>query len=482
MIEAVATTRRGEARTYEEWSAAARAEDERLGGAAWRRVDSSRHYDYRLIRSRLDELRRIRECKDPHRLFFYLHEGVHGNMGNMGSSTLYSHAKFGTKNLITEYIHELVDAFDEIALVDEDEISFAEKLEFFTRASSCFGHAALMFSGAGSLGPFHLGVARALVQQGLLPKVLSGASAGAFVVALLGTHTDEQLEEYFDSDDYSRLFDQSGTSAEPGQRISESHLHGMVAELIPDITFEEAFDLTGRKINISVSPNELYQRSRMLNGVTSPNVFIREAVIASCAIPGVFPPVTLAAKNAEGERQDYNKSLKWIDGSVTDDQPSERLARLYQANFFIASQTNPVVLWALRDKGWENSLPGRLWDVYRSATKEWFRATYPFAMALTRNAYPLNVVTRFGYAVATQDYTADVNIMPEQRFWDPRKLLSVLSEKETLALVQEGERATWPKIEMIRNCSLISLKLDRLLVEMQERIEESAIPRLVAVG
>ena len=39
----------------------------------------------------------------------------------------------------------------------------------------------------------------------------------------------------------------------------------------------------------------MQQRSRLLNATTSPNALIREAVLASCAIPGMFPAVTLAA-------------------------------------------------------------------------------------------------------------------------------------------------------------------------------------------
>ena len=35
------------------------------------------------------------------------------------------------------------------------------------------------------------------------------------------------------------------------------------------------------------------QKSRLLNAIASPNVLIRSAVMASCAIPGVFPPVVM---------------------------------------------------------------------------------------------------------------------------------------------------------------------------------------------
>ena len=251
------------------------------------------------------------------------------------------------------------------------------------------------------------------------------------------------------------------------QQIGRGDLQAAIEAQLPDMTFEEAFQHTGRKINISVSPSEVHQSSRLLNAVTSPNVCIREAVMASCAVPGVFPAVTLMAKNARGDRLPYVASRKWVDGSIADDLPAKRLARLYGVNHFITSQTNPMVLWALRDSAGDDNLTSRLIDVYQTATKEWLKATYPFAMTLVKRAYPLNVYVRMAYSVVMQDYTADINIIPKQRLWDPSKLLSVLSADETRRLISEGEASTWPKIEMIRNCTLIGRTLDRILEALE---------------
>jgi predicted acylesterase/phospholipase RssA len=51
-------------------------------------------------------------------------------------------------------------------------------------------------------------------------------------------------------------------------------------------TFQEAFDRTGRIINITVAPMNRYDPPRLLNYLTAPHVCIWSAVIASCAIPG----------------------------------------------------------------------------------------------------------------------------------------------------------------------------------------------------
>ena len=451
-----------EAETYEEWKQAALAHDERSGAARWKAEERSSRYGYARVRRRLDRLQELRNADDPHELLFYLNEGIHGNMDGIGKPALYSEAKFGTKDLINTYVSELDDAIEQIAATSDDVIPFADKLDFFRRASHCYGRSALMLSGGGSLGPFHLGVTKALFEQDLVPTVLSGSSAGSFVAAVLGTHTNDDLAALL-ADDNTVYF----SPAPAGQRMTIEDVQATIDRLIPDMTFQEAFERTGRKINISIAPSRLHQASRLLNAITSPNVFIREAVLASCAIPGIFPPVMLMARDAQGGRKPYLPASRWVDGSVSDDLPAKRLTRLYGVNHFMTSMINPLVLWSVRDSDWNGSIVSRVWDIYQRASKELLRATYPMTMNAVRNIYPVNMAVRMWYGVVTQDYTADINIIPRQRFWSPGMLLSILTEDQNRNLVKEGERSTWPRIEMIRNCTRISRTLDRILEDFE---------------
>ena len=59
-----------DATSYAEWKHAAQAHDERTGAAAWRRVDESRRYDYRVIRRRLEEIRQLKAAGDPHQILY----------------------------------------------------------------------------------------------------------------------------------------------------------------------------------------------------------------------------------------------------------------------------------------------------------------------------------------------------------------------------------------------------------------------------
>ena len=60
----------------------------------------------------------------------------------------------------------------------------------------------------------------------------------------------------------------------------------------------------------------------------------------------------------------------------------------------------------------------------------------------------------------------DITILPDTRVFNPLKLLSHRSVDEIMQLIEMGERATWPKIEMIRIQTKISRKLDYILRDL----------------
>lgn len=69
---------------------------------------------------------------------------------------------------------------------------------------------------------------------------------------------------------------------------------------IGEETFQEAFDRTGRIINITVAPLNHYEPPRLLNYLTAPHVCVWSAAAASCAIPGLFDSISLVVKEADG--------------------------------------------------------------------------------------------------------------------------------------------------------------------------------------
>ena len=471
------------AESYEEWKKAAIEHDEESGAARWKNSDPSTRYDFVSIRSRLDHLRKLRARQDDKGLLFALNEGIHGNMGGMGASPLYGKAKFGTKNLIEDYVEEIALALEHLASPEVDSISFADKLDFFQRANHCFGRSALMMSGSGTLLYFHLGVAKALWSEGLLPDIISGSSGGALIGSIVCASSDEELDELLDPEALPALDDPSGVinrfvSILRTERITAADIWEVLEEFLPDCTFEEALRHTGRHMNVSVAPAENHQKSRLLNADTSPNVFMREAVLASTAIPGFFPSVVLMAKNDQGERQAYHSSRKWVDGSLSDDLPAKRLARLYGVNHYIVSQTNPYVIPFIDTTKRKSDTVSELKYALIDTARTWINAGAAILEKPIGVIPEVQQLTSSALSIINQSYVGDITISPLKKLHNPLRALSWRTREEIRDLMEEGERATWPRIERIRVQTRISRTLGPILHQYEDlHIEEFGAPR-----
>lgn len=118
------------------------------------------------------------------------------------------------ESLLSAYIDEVEKAMEYIR--ETPDISNEEKKRFFKSANTNLGTSALCLSGGASFGycmhpcsfktetndqgsvhPLldHFGVVKAFIDQNLLPRVISGTSAGGLVAALICTYTDEELKE-----------------------------------------------------------------------------------------------------------------------------------------------------------------------------------------------------------------------------------------------------------------------------------------------
>jgi TAG lipase/steryl ester hydrolase/phospholipase A2/LPA acyltransferase len=76
--------------------------------------------------------------------------------------------------------------------------------------------------------------------------------------------------------------------------------------------FQEAFNRTGRILNITVSPTNRSDPPRLLNYLTAPHVLVWSAAVASSSLPGVFEANRLLVKDADGsERYESNTSVRF---------------------------------------------------------------------------------------------------------------------------------------------------------------------------
>lgn len=460
------------AANYAEWKEIAQEHDRLSGAEAWKHVDRSPFYDYELIRNRLAQLKKARQRKDAATLVFHLQEGLHGNLGNISSPELYQHTRFGTKDLITRYLDEVSTSLDYLCDTDlsGQDFDLHRKRDFFQTLGHAFGQSALMLSGGAALGLFHIGVCKTLWQQGLLPDVISGSSAGSIIASVVGSCHDSELEERLQPENiYLEAFKYIGWGGllKGTPVLDGNQLESCLEENIPDMTFEEAFQETGREINITVSPYDRHQRARLLNWRTSPNVLIRKATLASCAIPGIYPPVTLWAKNIDGDKVPYVPSRKWVDGSIKDDLPVRRLSRLYGVNHSIVSQTNPHVVPFLSRKGDGRFIPAMGNLALRNIT---MNARFLLNLA-QRQPIPndLGLILDKAEGILHQKYIGDINLIPPRR---PSSILRVLTNatvKDVQNYIELGERTTWPQMELIRNTTHISRTFHRCSQRLAQR-------------
>ncbi|MES2684275.1 MAG: DUF3336 domain-containing protein [Pseudomonadota bacterium] len=458
-----------QATDYASWREAAAELDRREGLDAWREDDASEDYDWRLVRSRLRQIRQYRNENEHRKLIHHLRQGLHWNLGNTGNAVLYGVARIGTKKLVTDYLQAVCEALEHVADLPETEFTHVEKLRFFHDVALSYGRSALMLSGGATLGLFHVGVVKALFREGLLPLVLSGSSAGSVVAATVGSRTVEEAEELMNPEMAYYHFWRVLPLKHMLQRralMDANQLKRAIAKNVRDLTFEEAHARSGRIVNITVSPAGSNQAPRLLNYLTFPFLYLREAVLASCAVPVLFPPVMLMTRGEDGERTPYMPLLRWNDGSLMSDLPMLRLRRLHNVNHFIVSQTNPHVLPFMGGGEASRGIVNGTRDLTYSAAKgiatgalNFARASIPFAGL----RQPLDTAA----GLLDQDYRGHINIVPEVSLWRYANVTSNPTLESITRFMLEGERATWPRMEMIRNQTVVAQTLDRLLARLE---------------
>ena len=189
--------------------------------------------------------------------------------------------------------------------------------------------------------------------------------------------------------------------------------------------------------------------------------------MASCAVPGVFPPVMLMAKNVHGDPQPYLPGRRWVDGSVADDLPAKRLSRLFGTNHYIVSMVNPIATAFLgkdEEKGAFRSAVGSLGVGVGREVLNFYRGV---AQKRGDNWPRFNMALHGLHALVDQEYSGDINIVPSFRIANPLRLLSHLDETELLEIIGYGERACFEKVEAIRRCTMISRTLEEILYRFE---------------
>jgi TAG lipase / steryl ester hydrolase / phospholipase A2 / LPA acyltransferase len=559
------------------------------------------HYEHVRISARIDEFVHLMRRNDLFELMFVLRGGIGRHKFGLLQPGLFSHALAGTKVLVESYhscvcdaLNYVCDAPDNVANGgyyesnnNNEPIPTEARLAFFNETRHAYGRTALLLSGGAALGFYHIGVAKALIENNLMPRVIGGSSAGSIVCAMIGTRTDAEC--------ILDLFQIRGTEA-PGhsgqirldffrppndkkfakqlrptangyhhQQVNNSshvlvstkprpqtilgmfvevarntagaftdmkrafvgfmpipirhlssfiydvvtgnrrpqdvfksdteHFRDVVRANVGDFTFQEAFDRTGRILNIVVTPNNTSDPPRLLNYLTAPHVMVWSAAVASSSLPGVFEANRLVVKEADGwERYessggsgsgDAKLTNRFSDGSMEQDLPMQQLSEMFNVNHFIVSQANPhAVLFASyshRSTALTNPVMGVVYSILKFLKDQVRSWLGHLVECVSAGRFASRYEGIIGTQFFTQEYegrATDISLIP---WLSHRSLMSALlhiiynpSEEEFGEWIKAAERETWSYIPRIKSHIAEEVTLDRCVQRLRRRLVEES--------
>ncbi|KAL8493866.1 hypothetical protein ACS0TY_024871 [Phlomoides rotata] len=470
--------------TYEEWAHAAKMMDKETP-----KLNEANLYDEELVRNKLQELRQRRQEGSLRDIIFCMRADLVRNLGNMCNPELHK-GRLHVPKLIKEYIDEVTTQLRMVCDSDSEELLLEEKLAFMHETRHAFGRTALLLSGGASLGAFHVGVVKTLVEHKLLPRIIAGSSVGSIMCALVATRSWPELQSFFEDSWHSiQFFDQMGGVFTVFKRVMTQgavheirQLQIMLRHLTNNLTFQEAYDMTGRILGITVCSPRKHEPPRCLNYLTSPHVVIWSAVTASCAFPGLFEAQELMAKDRSGEIVPYHppfhlgpeetegaSARRWRDGSLEIDLPMMQLKELFNVNHFIVSQANPHIAPLLRLKeivrAYGGNFAAKLAHLVEMEVKH--RCTQVMELG-----FPLGGLAK----LFAQDWEGDVTVVMPATLAQLSKIIQNPSHVELQKSANQGRRCTWEKLSAIKaNCG-IELALDECvaILNHMRRLKRSA--------
>ncbi|GAB4851689.1 mitogen-activated protein kinase tyrosine protein phosphatase sdp1 [Ancistrocladus abbreviatus] len=469
--------------TYEEWAHAAKMLEKETP-----KMNEADLYDEELVRNKLQELRNRRQDGSLRDIIFCMRADLIRNLGNMCNPELHK-GRLQVPKLIKEYIEEVTTQLRMVCDLDSEELLLEEKLAFMQETRHAFGRTALLLSGGASLGAYHIGVVKTLVKHKLLPRIIAGSSVGSIMCAIVATRTWPELQSFFEDSWHSlKFFDQMGGILTICKRVMTygavheiRQLQMMLRHLTSNLTFQEAYDMTGRILNITVCSPRKHEPPRCLNYLMSPHVVIWSAVTASCAFPGLFEAQELMAKDRSGEIIPYHPPFHlgpeegmtsarcWRDGSLESDLPKLQLKELFNVNHYIVSQANPHIAPLLRLKEFVRAYGGhfaaKLAQLVEMEVKH--RCNQVMELGL-----PFDGIAK----LFAQEWEGDVTVVMPATLAQYSKIIRNPSYLELQKAANQGRRCTWEKLSAIKaNCG-IELALDECvtILNHMRRLKRSA--------
>lgn len=476
------------AKAHGQWLQAAKELDRLDGCDEWKAEDQDEHYDHEDLKRKLQNLESARDNEDLTRMLEVIRTELGRDVAGIGNPKLYEHCRIGTKDLIEKYITTAVDTIESamrLAARERDGRVAWEIKHKVVETRQAYGRTGLLLSGGGTMGMMHIGVIKAMFEAGVLPRVISGASAGSIVAAVVCTKTDDEipsllgefcndLEVFTKGEDQARWSSMMYRLFTKGSLYDIKNLENVMQGHVKNMTFLDAYNRTQRILSIAVSHESAKDEPLLLNYLTAPHVLIRSAVAASCSVPFIYRPAPLYERNPHtmAIQRFGGDDMYFIDGSVSHDIPLGRLRAMLDVNHFIVSQVNPHVVPFIR-KGQTSAEVHPSQRSWTDALTEMARTEVVYRLRQLSDI-PIPVIkklTHIGSSILEQTYTGDITILPETSFG-----FAVLSNPTPQFMVdamEKGEKATWPELDRIQRRTAVELAIDKSIRVARECVHFS---------
>eukprot|EP00615_Pteridomonas_danica_P004302 CAMPEP_0114339706 /NCGR_PEP_ID=MMETSP0101-20121206/7901_1 /TAXON_ID=38822 ORGANISM="Pteridomonas danica, Strain PT" /NCGR_SAMPLE_ID=MMETSP0101 /ASSEMBLY_ACC=CAM_ASM_000211 /LENGTH=843 /DNA_ID=CAMNT_0001472749 /DNA_START=41 /DNA_END=2573 /DNA_ORIENTATION=- len=451
-------------------------------------------------------------------LMFQLRGGLGRTDYGLLHQGLFTRARLGTKLIIERYLSATCGSLRRIAAMPAappdayghhsahgglglggwgktgvpppDTIPLEVKLSFFNEMRHAYGRTALMLSGGGMLALYHVGVIKALFLAGLLPRVICGASGGAIVASTFATKTNDELVAmgYFEGFAHSLQFYKLNPRMD-GIYLCTDTLRDAIQANVGDWTFQEAFDRTGRILNVIVATSNSTEPPILLNYLTAPHVLIWSAALASSCSPGFFEPVPLLVREPDGGVVAMSKGSGigpqlYEDGSMDSKLPMAQLSELFNVNHFIVSQASPHAgLLSSLSSSLSPALTHPLVGLAASAVT-FFKssnesmAQYLVTLVTDAGSLPRSTLTRGPLQILLEDYEGradvDVTLFPwKGQISQYSAFVSAMDNptpEEYRVIISASERNTWGQLPQIRAHVAVEVCLEQCVQHLRKAL------------
>src|SRR6266481_982825 len=183
----------------------------------------------------------------------------------------------------------------------------------------------LALSGGGADGAFGADALVGLTNAGARPQfsVVTGVSAGALLApyAFIGSEWDKQLTDAYTSGRAEHLLQPRGlgvifdSSVYRGRPLEDLVDHYLSDELIQAVAREAAMGrlLLVATTNVDTGETVIWDLGSIaMNGGPSAKTLLRDVLVASASVPGMFPPVIIRIQDTGGEYSEAH-----VDGTAT---------------------------------------------------------------------------------------------------------------------------------------------------------------------